>query len=333
MDTLFLGLKVKIFRCSNLDTGNGTFDFVSEHPLDRALELSRVNDFEFVILDLEDIEYEDDIILDMISNCRDRSVLIFMVSKETVDKLLFDYDDDLVDCKTLKKMFTVVKKITEQNMDSKDKREELFYSLLRHDLLNKVRLVKGDIQLLRYECELSSRAEERLQKIEKIIDNSVELIGNVHTYQKIVEEKPRPVDPRSSLQRVLDSKEDLLSDEAFEVKVDFQEDCSVTGGPLIKKIYSNIIENVVKHSDGDRIMISSERKDDSFLVSIEDNGNGVPERMKSKIFEKGFTTAGEDGTGLGLYLVEEIMDVYGGKVDVKGSELGGARFDLFFEYT
>jgi len=331
MEILFLGSKVQMIRCSNLTEGDETFDIVFDFSWDKALELTSEDDFDVIMIDLEGIGCEDPF-FDMISKSQDVSPVIFSISKDTVDKLPFEDDHHLEGSEGLKKMLLIVEDLIKEK-NSIDEREDLFYSLLTHDLMNKVRLMKGSSHILKYQCDLPSRAEKRLEKMERIIDNCIELIENINTHREIVKEEPGPIDPRSSLHDVLDSKDDLLVDEGFDITVDFQECSYVVGGPLIEKVYSNILENVVKHSSGDKIIISSERTDDGLLVSIADNGKGIPEWIRKKIFEKGFTTEGEGGTGLGLFLVKKMMKVYEGKVDLKESESGGARFDLLFEYA
>jgi signal transduction histidine kinase len=58
----------------------------------------------------------------------------------------------------------------------------------------------------------------------------------------------------------------------------------------------------------------------------EDNGIGVSETNKPKLFESGFTTG--NGSGLGLYLVKKMMDVYGWKIEETGEPGIGAKFTI-----
>lgn len=71
------------------------------------------------------------------------------------------------------------------------------------------------------------------------------------------------------------------------------------------------------------------RPDERIQVSIDDSGNGVPENLREKIFEPFFTTKSSDeGTGLGLFVVEGIVTDLGGDITVEDSDLGGARFNV-----
>jgi len=65
--------------------------------------------------------------------------------------------------------------------------------------------------------------------------------------------------------------------------------------------------------------------DDGFYVA--DDGPGIPESERDRIFETGYST-NEDGTGFGLDIVREIVEAHGWAVTVTESETGGARFEL-----
>ncbi|MFW5952935.1 MAG: ATP-binding protein, partial [Candidatus Natronoplasma sp.] len=104
--------------------------------------------------------------------------------------------------------------------------------------------------------------------------------------------------------------------------------CKVKGGTLLQEMISNLVENSIKHSDCDKIRIQAECEEDECVVTVEDDGKGISDDVKEKIFDRGFKEGENAGSGLGMYLVKEIVDSYGGNVRVKDSELGGARFDV-----
>jgi signal transduction histidine kinase len=65
--------------------------------------------------------------------------------------------------------------------------------------------------------------------------------------------------------------------------------------------------------------------DGGFYVA--DDGPGIPEAERERIFEAGYSTA-DEGTGFGLRIVEQVVDAHGWEVTVTESEQGGARFDV-----
>lgn len=98
---------------------------------------------------------------------------------------------------------------------------------------------------------------------------------------------------------------------------------------LIQRVLINLIENAVKYTPpGSCIMIDAGADEGSVWVSVSDNGPGLPEEEREKVFEKfyriGSTPAG--GAGLGLSICRAIVEAHGGFIRVLGSGQGGARF-------
>ena len=117
-----------------------------------------------------------------------------------------------------------------------------------------------------------------------------------------------------------------------EMEIDYEEcECVVKAGSLLDELFSNLVVNCVQHSDGDLIKIWAHRDGDDVVVTIEDDGKGIPDEVKDKILERGFKKGENAGSGLGMHLVEKISKAYGGHIEVKDSELGGARFDVYLK--
>lgn len=69
------------------------------------------------------------------------------------------------------------------------------------------------------------------------------------------------------------------------------------------------------------------------LLTVEDNGDGITEALQEKVFEPFFTTKPVNiGTGLGLSIIKRLIESHGGGIEVTRSELGGAKFELFFPH-
>ncbi|KXB05232.1 hypothetical protein AKJ51_05225 [candidate division MSBL1 archaeon SCGC-AAA382A20] len=119
--------------------------------------------------------------------------------------------------------------------------------------------------------------------------------------------------------------------QAFEKCIDIEHgetDCEVRGGPLLEELFHNLVENSILHSNCDRIRISSKENEEECIVTIEDDGKEISEEDKDKIFGRGYKKGETGGSGLGLFLVKEIAESYGGNIQVKNSKLGGVRFDV-----
>ncbi|HRY76078.1 MAG TPA: HAMP domain-containing sensor histidine kinase [Methanoregulaceae archaeon] len=110
---------------------------------------------------------------------------------------------------------------------------------------------------------------------------------------------------------------------AFSVSI---EGLEVYADPLLEKVFENMIDNSRRHGERVRhISLSSQRPGpDNLIIVYEDDGVGVPEGDKERIFEKGFGKH----TGLGLFLSREILAITGLSIQECGVYGRGARFEI-----
>ena len=92
----------------------------------------------------------------------------------------------------------------------------------------------------------------------------------------------------------------------------------------LDELLGNLIENAAKYGGG-RVFVTVARAENAVDVLVEDDGRGIPEAAREKIFERGARLdTGKPGTGLGLAIVRDVAEIYGGSVTLEESEdLGG----------
>jgi signal transduction histidine kinase len=98
---------------------------------------------------------------------------------------------------------------------------------------------------------------------------------------------------------------------------------------MLGRVLDNLIENGLLHSgDGGRVAIGFERISGSVRVFVDDAGPGIPLEWRERVFSKFFRVPGttNQGSGLGLSIVADIVRAHGGEIGVDDSPLGGARF-------
>lgn len=101
----------------------------------------------------------------------------------------------------------------------------------------------------------------------------------------------------------------------------------------ITQVLVNLVKNAVEAAaeahmaGGGRVEISMEKRDTGVSIHVDDNGRGVPEAARVRIFEPYHSTK-TAGTGLGLAIAHRIVEDHGGELDVTTSPLGGARFSI-----
>ncbi len=242
------------------------------------------------------------------------------------------------------KWFRDVGSITEQQDDYKkvtgivididerkeaEEREELLNSVLRHDIKNKAQIVQGYLQILE-DKDIPKDIEDLVIKALTSNEEIMNLIKKVRLLLSAKKEVIKSVDMISMINGAVAASEGVIEEKGMKVEMKFPSiESKVEAGSLLKEAFSNLIENAAFHSEGKKIVINGKTTDDQFVCIIEDDGKGIPDEEKEKIFHRGYTTDEERGSGLGMFLVEMLVETYGGKIEVNDSELGGARFDVY----
>jgi K+-sensing histidine kinase KdpD len=105
---------------------------------------------------------------------------------------------------------------------------------------------------------------------------------------------------------------------------------------LVEMVFSNLIENALKYSPRDKAVgVKLKKEAGHILIMISDEGTGIPDSEKEKIFEKFYRMGNEDtrrakGTGLGLYLARKIAAAHHGTIKVKDNSPSGSIFTVQF---
>ncbi|MGO8881412.1 MAG: ATP-binding protein [Desulfomonilaceae bacterium] len=99
---------------------------------------------------------------------------------------------------------------------------------------------------------------------------------------------------------------------------------------MVSQVFANLLSNALKYTDpGGVVSISAQSKEDSVLFAVSDTGRGIPAQYLKKILENFFRVPGqtiESGLGLGLSIVQEIVEAHGGTVAVESRESEGSIF-------
>lgn len=128
------------------------------------------------------------------------------------------------------------------------------------------------------------------------------------------------------LKRKADTKE-------IELRTDFSPDLRlVADEKALDQILVNLVDNAVKYTEaGGQVTIAAKRVDQDVLLTVEDNGCGIPHAARARIFERFYRVdpgraRDVGGTGLGLSIVKHLAQIMGGQVGVEGRDPKGSRF-------
>lgn len=133
--------------------------------------------------------------------------------------------------------------------------------------------------------------------------------------------------------------EDVVKDYAARYPRKFEEDiahgCKIRGDRMMLHIaINNLLENAVKYTPADKtISITLTDRQQDAVLSVADEGQGIPDAEKKKIFNKFYRIGSEEsrkskGTGLGLYLANKIVLQHKGRISVKDNTPNGSVFEI-----
>lgn len=206
-----------------------------------------------------------------------------------------------------------------------------------HELRTPVARIRFGMEMLAEEEDYDYRLQQ-VDMIDKDIEALNTLIDEIMTYAKLEQGTPSLDFEKIILFEVLDQvvvetealktqKEIVLHAPSIDVVVDAER-------RYLHRVVQNLVGNAVRYCDH-KVIVSGGIDDDGYAyVQVEDDGAGIPEEERQRIFEA-FTrlddsrTRASGGYGLGLSIVSRIAYWFGGKIDVDQSPtLGGARFTM-----
>jgi signal transduction histidine kinase len=96
----------------------------------------------------------------------------------------------------------------------------------------------------------------------------------------------------------------------------------------LSSVIDNLVGNSIMHGHTDAVDIEIGNDAGQCLIRVADNGRGIPDEIKARIFEEGFKFGEAGNTGFGLYIVKKTVERYGGSVVVMDNLPQGAVFEL-----
>jgi PAS domain S-box-containing protein len=212
-------------------------------------------------------------------------------------------------------------KESERKLQRQNERLEKFTSVISHDLRNPIGIAEGYVDL----------AEERgnpedFQTIRKSLsrmDTMIEELLTMASADTIIEDR----EPIELVVLVHEAWQTAQTEGAtLEVAVDSK--VSITGDrDILLNVFENLFRNAVDHNEPPltvRVGALDEAQEGFY---IEDDGDGIPEEEREVVFDHGHTTSA-DGTGLGLYIVNELVMAHSWTITVTEGTDGGARFEV-----
>ncbi len=204
-----------------------------------------------------------------------------------------------------------------------NKKNTLLSSITRHDIINQICAISAYAHLLADDLPGAGQDGTYLRRILAATETIQDQISFMQDYQSMGARSPDYYRVSTVVQRAYQNAshgdiEIVISTGMLEVFAD----------PMLEKVFFNLVDNSIRHGGGaTRIRVSFHEVEGTGVLIYEDDGAGVPQSLKEKIFARGFGR----NSGLGLFLVREILGITGMTIRETGTEGEGARFEILVQ--
>jgi len=207
-----------------------------------------------------------------------------------------------------------------------------------HEIKNPLTPMKLRLQHLQRSFDPKDpEAQERLNHVAQSIIEQIDALTVIANEFSNFAKLPKPKEEKINITSVISHVADTFNDSvnATVETVFIQKDVSVFADKdLMIRVFNNLVKNAVQSIPEDRkgyVLIRVEVIENRVVISVKDNGSGIPEEMKEKIFAPNFTTK-STGMGLGLAMVKQIVESHKGTIYFESSEEGSCFFIELDEY-
>ncbi|MCP4246351.1 MAG: response regulator [bacterium] len=227
-----------------------------------------------------------------------------------------------------------------EQLQAHDKLKTEFFSNISHELRTPLTLILAPVDnLLEGNLgDLDSRQRRTLEIVKRNTVRLLNLINDLLDFAKLEARKAEvnlgPADINVMIDELVSSASLLAVERG--IHLSFEPDADIPTVMLdaekIEKVVINLVSNALKFTAADgRVAIATAMKDGHLLISVADTGIGISEKDQEKIYERfvqidGSTSRRYEGTGLGLPLAKEFVELHGGRISLESKIGAGARF-------
>jgi PAS domain S-box-containing protein len=198
--------------------------------------------------------------------------------------------------------------------------------LTRHDARNKLSIIANNVYLAKQKLPANHNSLGYLGDVESAIDQMEEIFSFARNYEMLGVEEVKYMDVGKSVEEAA-----ILLSGLAEIKlVNECKGLTVMADSLLRQLFYNLIDDTLKYGEKvSQIRVQYEEGEDQLKLVYEDDGVGIPEEEKEKIFREGYGK----GTGYGLYLIKKICEAYGWTIRETGKQGKGAQFTMTIPKT
>jgi len=233
---------------------------------------------------------------------------------------------------------TVRKQLQDELVEEKNT-AEFYNDILTHDVNNLLHATIGNLVLMSDEMsgKLNRLQEQQRQKALAGARRCAALVDQVRELMMIRHLDPASFTPRrltKLLQEAADVVREQFPDEPFTMNLNAQGNQFILGHRLSANLFINLISNAIRHNSKEHkfinITVTDAPDGKSWLIALEDNGDGIPDDIKQRIYDRFTRFSKKKGFGLGMSIVNALVKVMNGAIEVQDRVPGqidqGTRF-------
>lgn len=214
-----------------------------------------------------------------------------------------------------------------ERLDKSFSEQKRFSSDAAHELKTPLAVIKTNIDVLRLdETPEPEEYEKTLTVIERQLKRMMTLVDNLfamtaqHSY-----DFNDTVDFDRMFRDIIAELTPRIREKNLEINLHHSGFHTIANSVMLTRAFSNLVENAVKYNiEGGRIDISTESEDKRYVITIADNGIGIPPEKLENIFKPFYradeSRSGTDGAGLGLAIASEIITTHGGTISARSQD-------------
>ncbi|WP_251041018.1 HAMP domain-containing sensor histidine kinase [Bacillus sp. ISL-45] len=235
-----------------------------------------------------------------------------------------------------------IQKLGEQLQYFEDSRNE-FLAAVSHELRTPLTYIKGYSDVLKKGMANSDEEkEEYLSIINKEAQRLSIMINDLFEMSKLqvgkFELDKRPVNLNELINKIATNLRPEVVKKGLKITLELEDGLPETkvDKERMEQVFYNLLENAVKYSTEGEITIRSFTKKDLVVVEICDTGEGIPKPELSRIWDRFYRVERSrgrktGGTGLGLYVVKQIIEAHGGQIQVNSRLNEGTVFTIYLK--
>lgn len=215
---------------------------------------------------------------------------------------------------------------------------EQYVEALTHEIKSPISAIRGAAEIME---DPSISPEQRARFLANIQNETRRIQELVDRMLRLTELEARralgsraPVALAPLVRTIVEGVEPAVAKKRLRIEIDVDDRIAIPGDSLLLDLaVSNLVENAIDFSPKEgRIAVTCNRSGAAFELCIDDEGPGIPDFARARVFEKFFSLerpeTGKKSTGLGLNFAKEVADLHGGTVDVNNLPKGGFRARL-----